>query len=66
MKRLTRAQAIKAKCVDCCCGDRKEVKLCENKHCPLWTYRLGKEVILDGLENQDSHNQFYGQNTPQN
>ena len=60
MKRLTRAQAIKAKCVDCCCGDRKEVKLCENKHCPLWTYRLGKEVIVE----DNSHNQFYGQNTP--
>lgn len=35
-------KAIKAKCLDCCCGDRTEVKDCPAKDCPLWMFRLGK------------------------
>ena len=35
-------KAIKAKCLDCCCGDRSEVKECPSKDCPLWQFRLGK------------------------
>ena len=35
-------KAIKAKCLDCCCGDRNEVKGCPVKDCPLWAFRLGK------------------------
>ena len=58
MERLTRAKAIKAKCLDCCCGSQKEVKLCPSKDCPLWIYRLGKEVT----ENTPK----LCQNTPQN
>jgi hypothetical protein len=44
MERLTRGQAIKAKCVDCCGGQVYEVKKCTVTHCPLWIYRNGKEV----------------------
>lgn len=50
MSRLTRAKAIKAKCLDCSGGDRKEVKLCPIKDCPLWIYRLGQEVTPDGVK----------------
>lgn len=57
MKRLTRGQAIKAKCLDCCCGERIEVKLCPCKDCPLWSYRLGKEV-------SDEESEDTSQNTP--
>ena len=39
---MTPMKAIKAKCLDCCCGDRSEVKDCTAKDCPLWAYRLGK------------------------
>lgn len=39
---LTPIKAIKAKCLDCCCGQRDEVKNCPSKSCPLWMYRLGK------------------------
>lgn len=48
MSRLTRAQAIRAKCIDCCCGQKNEVKLCPITDCPLWIYRLGSEVAPDG------------------
>ena len=35
-------KAIRAKCIDCCCGDREEVKLCPATDCPLHPFRFGK------------------------
>ena len=35
-------KAIRAKCLDCCCGQANEVKLCTCKDCPLYTFRFGK------------------------
>lgn len=43
-RRKTRAQAIRSKCLDCCCNYAIEVKNCEIKNCPLWIYRMGYEV----------------------
>ena len=48
-KRLTRAQAIKAKCMDCSGFQFKEVKLCPVTHCPLHIYRMGYEVDAQGV-----------------
>ena len=45
MDRLTRKKAIRAKCLDCCCGSAKEVRLCPCRDCPLFPYRFGREVI---------------------
>ena len=42
-ERLTRAQAIRLKCIDCCAGQKPEVRLCHIKECPLWRFRMGKE-----------------------
>ena len=42
-ERLTRAKAIRLKCLDCCCDQRTEVKNCVAKECPLWRFRMGKE-----------------------
>lgn len=39
---MTPMKAIRAKCLDCCCGSAKEVKLCEITTCPLHGFRLGK------------------------
>lgn len=47
-KRLTRAQSIKAKCMDCSGFQFKEVKLCPATHCPLYIYRMGYEVDAQG------------------
>ena len=41
-ERLTPIKAIRAKCLDCCCGQRQEVRLCPVSACPLFPYRLGK------------------------
>ena len=34
--------AINAKCYDCCCGERKEVRECTITDCPLWNLRPWK------------------------
>ncbi len=47
MKVLTPLKAIRAKCIDCCCGDRKEVRECSIKNCPLYPYRMGKRPKVD-------------------
>lgn len=39
---MTPIQAIKAKCLDCNCGQEKEIKLCTETNCPLHAFRLGK------------------------
>lgn len=31
--------AIKLKCIDCCCGDREEVRHCTSYGCPLYNFR---------------------------
>lgn len=43
MKRVTRAKAIRLKCLDCCCGNNAEVRRCPATKCPLYPYRMGKE-----------------------
>ena len=39
---MTPIKAIRAKCLDCCCGQLAEVRLCPCDNCPLWPYRMGK------------------------
>jgi hypothetical protein len=34
--------AINAKCYDCTCFQKREVKLCEMNDCPLWAVRPWK------------------------
>ena len=41
-KKLTPLKAIRAKCLECSCGQAKEVRLCILKDCPLYPYRMGK------------------------
>ena len=37
-------KAIRAKCLDCCGGSAKEVRLCTAKDCPLYLYRFGCKI----------------------
>ena len=41
---MTAMQAIKEKCLDCTCGQREEVKQCPITDCPLYGFRLGKNM----------------------
>lgn len=43
MKRITRAKAIRLKCLDCCCESQVDVRECPTKSCALWRYRMGRE-----------------------
>lgn len=36
-------KAIRNKCLDCCCDQTREVKMCPSEKCPLWPYRFGKD-----------------------
>ena len=42
MKVLTPIKAIRMKCIDCCNGQLKEIRLCPCQQCPLWPYRMGR------------------------
>lgn len=41
----TPMEAIKRKCNDCSCGQRKERILCPVKGCPLWPLRKGHKPV---------------------
>jgi hypothetical protein len=36
-------QAIRRKCVECCCGQPGEVQKCHLTACDLWPYRFGRD-----------------------
>lgn len=55
-ERITRAKAIRLKCIDCCCGNMAEVRRCPSEQCPLWRYRMGKEIRDE--ENSEYANDF--------
>jgi hypothetical protein len=40
--RLTPMKAIRAKCLDCACYSRTEVRKCVAIRCPLWPFRMRK------------------------
>jgi len=42
MKKITPLKAIKAKCLDCCGYQKKEVKFCSALNCPIWLFRFGR------------------------
>ena len=47
---MTPMKAIRAKCLDCCCGSSEEVKLCPCEKCSLWVYRLGTNPFIQKRE----------------
>ena len=50
MRKLTPMRAIRAKCLDCCCGSATEVRLCEIRVCPLYPYKSGHKPKEDSEE----------------
>lgn len=65
MKRLTRGEAIRAKCLDCCCGSYTEVRLCPVPDCALYRYRLGHEELAADKETAVYHDTEKGQHAPE-
>ena len=42
MKVKTPLKAIRAKCIDCCCGQLHDIRECTLMKCPLHPYRMGR------------------------
>lgn len=42
-------KTIVAKCLDCCCGVKAEVKACTAVKCPLHNFRLGKADVTEDV-----------------
>ena len=58
MERIGRAKAIRLKCIDCCGGNTAEVRKCLATHCPLWRFRMGKEIKYTCEENSTFSDDF--------
>lgn len=41
MSKITPMKAIRLKCLECCAGQRLEVRECLLKTCPLFPFRMG-------------------------
>lgn len=46
---LSPLKSIRAKCLDCMCGQAQEVRLCPCESCPLWPYRTGHNPNRKGI-----------------
>lgn len=44
---MTPLQAIRQKCLDCCCGQSSEVKNCTVSGCSLYPFRLGRKPKVE-------------------
>ena len=40
-KPMSPLKALRTRCIDCCAGSAKEVRLCTAVSCPAWPFRLG-------------------------
>ncbi|ADZ72183.1 hypothetical protein [Polymorphum gilvum] len=40
--RISPLRALRLKCLDCCNGSAREVRLCTAVDCPSWPFRMGK------------------------
>jgi len=45
----TPLKAHRKRCLDCCCGSSKEVKLCQIVSCASWIYRFGTNPKRKGI-----------------
>lgn len=57
---MTPLRAIRLKCLDCCCGQAREVRDCSCPDCGLYPYRLGKNPARAGLKNNGSFAKKHG------
>ena len=48
-KKITPMSAIRAKCIECCCGNAAEVRRCEIADCALHPYRSGHNPERAGI-----------------
>lgn len=54
--KLTPIKAIRAKCIDCCGGNKAEVKLCPCEDCTLFPYRMGHNPNIKRQMSEEQRN----------
>lgn len=64
-ERLTPIKAIRAKCIDCMCGQVAEVRLCPCHDCPLYPYRMGHNPARKGMGGKFKGEAATADNLPQ-
>ena len=47
-------KAIRAKCLDCCCGSAPEVRKCTAVRCALWPFRMGRNPFHSRARENDA------------
>lgn len=63
-ERIGRAKAIRLKCLDCSAGQAVEVRKCPAVDCPLWRFRMGREIKdedcieIDGFSDENLDEDF--------
>ncbi len=40
-------KALRARCLDCCCGVASEVRKCTSVNCPNWPFRMGANPLRE-------------------
>jgi hypothetical protein len=53
LERISRGDAIRAKCLDCCGGSPAEVRRCGAVDCALWAFRTGTDPVRETREMSD-------------
>ena len=53
--------AIRAKCIDCCCGQISEVAACTSVTCALWPYRFNHNPFRSPREMSDEQRHAAGE-----
>ena len=54
----TPIKAIRKRCLDCTCGQVKEVRLCQAVECACWPYRFGRRP---DKATQNTMKEYYGE-----
>lgn len=57
---MTPMKAIRAKCLDCCCGQVNEVRHCPVNACTLYPFRFGKNPNRAGIQNNGAFVKKHG------
>ena len=62
--KLTPLRAIRLKCLDCCAGQKGEVRLCSSLNCALFNFRMGKKSSQTKIREKDKENKGFSAENP--
>jgi len=63
-KRITPLRAIRLKCLDCCAGQKGEVRQCSSLNCALFNFRMGKKSSQTKIRKKLIENRGFSAENP--